>query len=920
MKKLFMIVAGAILGSLAANAVPAKPGYRTFEQPDGTVVEAMLVGDEYSHYYVDRDGVAMLMDAEGVLRYAIVDNYGNVTVSDVVAASASRRSLAQSSFVKSVNTSEVKQALARRAAESRELRTSQRRAKANVSAADDYKGLGLFTTNYPRTGKVRSLVFLVEYTDVKFKVADPSSYYNDLLNKEGFNQHGGTGSVRDYFLDQSEGRFDVTFDVMGPLTLKHNMAYYGANDSYYDEDVRPEEMVIEAMEQLKDVVDFSQYDFDNDGNIDNIYVIYAGLGEASGGSDDSVWPHSFEITNHNTLYNGKKVYGYACSNERGIDGVPDGIGNICHEFSHVMGLPDLYDVYYEVESTPGSWSVMDSGSYNNDGRTPPCYSAYERNAMGWLEPVILNGAATIQLDPMDESNSCCLIPTAQPQEFFLLENRQQQGWDTHLPGHGLVVWHIDFVQSVWDANRVNVKAAHQYVDLVEANNRGGQTSASAKAGFAFPGTSRITSFTSSTTPALKDWNNKAIDLPITEINENGKVVVFNVAGGLVELDTPEAPELTASDNGKMLVRWNTVNLATDYRITVSYTDASGARKVLEPYADYSVGNVTSFIIDNLESKTEYFVSVRAARGANVSDPSAETSVITPEIAFEYTAPVASIPVGTGTGSLVLSWKELLNAHHYLLTVEKEVGSGSSNINTGFGSGNKLTLPDGWKWSGTSSDIYKTTSTNYFGESAPSLKFAKNGANLVTEVFDDKVVSLSFWLVGAGTASKSNSFIVEGRASEDDTWTELMTITDLSSLDAKGSTFTVTPENDVRQIRFFYSKTQGNVGLDDVVIEFEDLSYEKDMDRVNVGSVTNYTYTLPDGITNIRYYVEGVHEDGTVSRPSQVLSGSATSGVELPALTPDEDAEYFNLQGIRVSSPSNGVFIERRGGVVRKVIL
>ncbi|MCH5218912.1 MAG: hypothetical protein J1F07_10275, partial [Muribaculaceae bacterium] len=231
-----------------------------------------------------------------------------------------------------------------------------------------------------------------------------------------------------------------------------------------------------------------------------------------------------------------------------------------------MGLPDLYHTTNSnAEYTPGEYSVLDYGPYNNEGRTPPNYGAYERNAMGWNEPIMLDENMTVTLNNIS-SGEFGLIPTSKTSEFFLLENRQLEGWDKYLPNHGLLIWHIDYVKSVFDNNVVNNTRSHQYVDIVEANNNPDYDYAE---GFTFPGTTGKNSFTSETVPALKDWSGNAIDLPVTDISEHDGLITFDVAGGGVYLKTP-APLATEWSEAEMnfLIEWEPVEGATEYLLTV----------------------------------------------------------------------------------------------------------------------------------------------------------------------------------------------------------------------------------------------------------------------------------------------------------------------------------------------------------------
>lgn len=423
------------------------------------------------------------------------------------------------------------------------------------------RGPGLFDYSFPTKGKQKALVILAEFSDVKFNsknksqysTPDPKAYFTDMLNKEGFDTYGATGSARDWFLDNSNGIFDPEFDVYGPVTLSHPVKYYGANDKKTDEDVLAYQMVIDACRALDSEIDFKEYDRDNDGYVDNVYVFYAGYGEAdTENNEDTIWPHSWNIswgTSPNGYTPGNPlrlddVYidRYACSNETcGIIGYdyrdnpiyadrPDGIGTFVHEFSHVMGLPDLYCVNYPEDEkddpfTPGEYSVMDYGPYNNDGMTPPNYSAYERYALDWLTPKMLT-TGEFSINNMADANEAYIIKTERDQEFYLLENRQQSGWDKYIPGHGMLVWHIDFDESVFYDNTVNDDKDHQYVDLVEADNVRSDASTAADP---FPGTRKKTSFGFKTTPALKSWSGKNLGVELTNIAENNNVISFSAA-------------------------------------------------------------------------------------------------------------------------------------------------------------------------------------------------------------------------------------------------------------------------------------------------------------------------------------------------------------------------------------------------------
>lgn len=496
-----------------AQSKPAMKGYRNFTQPDGTVLKIRLVGDEHLHFTVSEEGYLLKLDEDGYYRLGALNSEGVILSSGLEPTDPKAASIA-------VRLDDVDMSKLRAA------RISKRKAPQS--------GMGMSRASYPTTGNPKALIILVEYTDVKFKSQDGyngKDYFNDMINGDNFTQSGGTGSAKQYFKDQSGGKFMPEFDVLGPVTLPNKRSFYGKNDRWGD-DENAHLMVTHAIDILDAEIDFSKYDTDKDGIIDSVYVFYAGQGEADFGSEDTVWPHAWDVRNAGIekRVDGVLIAKYACSNEWN-DKIPSGVGNFVHEFSHVMGLPDLYHTQDgDVRYTPDEYSVLDYGPYNNDGRTPPNYSAYEKNALGWFEPIMLNSPLTVTLHEIT-TGEFGLIPTEKDTEFFLLENRQQNGWDKYIPNHGMLIWHIDYVKTKFENSEVNNTEKHQYVDIVEANNK--QDYYYSK-GYTWPGTSGKTSFTSSTIPALKSWSGMDIDLPITDITEKEGLISFNVKGGSIE--------------------------------------------------------------------------------------------------------------------------------------------------------------------------------------------------------------------------------------------------------------------------------------------------------------------------------------------------------------------------------------------------
>lgn len=456
------------------SAVPAKPGIITLKQSDGTELKVRLCGDENYHYYETLDGT----------RVQITDN--GVQIADSIQQIAERRE-----------------------------RAMAKRKMSDARAERPY-----MLRRAPHQAE-RGLVILVEFNDLSF-VKSKQNFY-DLLNKEGYDYNGATGSARDYFRDASNGKYVPQFDVYGPYRLNNPMAYYGMNDAQ-GMDLHPDQMVVDAVAMLAaDAtanVNFADYDTDNDGNIDNIFIYYAGYGENEGAAENTIWPHAWEVYDVNVvgqlIYNGKTIKGYACTSElQGTSGEEIcGIGTFCHEFGHVLGLPDFYVTdYSSSHKTLGNWDIMDSGAYLNDGNTPPTYSAHERFYLGWLTPEILNADGDFELKELQKSNKAYIVTASgksnldggnpNPAIYYLLENRQKTGWDAYLPGHGLMLTRTAYDENSWYNNVPNDFSEHQGYDLIEADGKAPNNN-SGKAGDLFPGPNNVTNYTLYTVYHISD--------------------------------------------------------------------------------------------------------------------------------------------------------------------------------------------------------------------------------------------------------------------------------------------------------------------------------------------------------------------------------------------------------------------------------
>ena len=436
MKKFILTLLLTVV-TVTMMAVPAKKGiWKTLKLQDGTEVRATLVGDEHGHFWKAENGQAYIQKG---------DVYVTVDAQKTIAKAKARRA--------KVNAQRV-----------------QRR-----------------TFGHPTTilGKKKAVMILVNFRDQKFETGHNNVLFTRIANEEGFSEGNFKGSMADYFKAQSRGKFELDFDVVGPVTVSKNASYYGKNDDSGN-DMYAGQMVCEAVELAKQMVtDWTPYDWDNDGYVDQVYVVYAGKGAADGGDDDTIWPHAYSLDEAKYYGDGSgsvevgtsekslKVDSYACGAElEGQSGDINGIGTMCHEYSHCLGYPDFYDIDYSGGQGMGSYDLMNSGSYNGDTYQPAGYTSYERWFAGWEEPIELKAddVRVTNMKSLQNGGEFYIIYNDKnPDEYYLLENRQFEGWDESLPYAGLLILHCDYDASVWEANGPNDDPNHQRFTAVPAD-------------------------------------------------------------------------------------------------------------------------------------------------------------------------------------------------------------------------------------------------------------------------------------------------------------------------------------------------------------------------------------------------------------------------------------------------------------------
>ena len=578
MRKIGFIV---LLMAFAASvfAAPARRGWVTRTLADGTAVEVQQVGDEHYHFMVTRDGKMVAESDEGL------------TISDEPVPTPSQIA----------------------------VRRTQR-----APQAVGVKNLA-----------PRGLVVLAAFKDVPYQVTNDSVGMWEMMNKSGYDYEGATGSARDYFIAQSDSAYMPEFDVVGPVTLPNNRAYYGANtSSKQGTDCNPGQMVVDACRLVDNVVDFTQYDNDEDGRVDFVYVIYADMGENDGGPAESIWAHNHTVYSKQCFLDGKRLANYACSGE--LDGQTsrrNGIGVICHEFGHVMGLPDYYDTTYGYNydnwRTPNYWSVMDQGCYNNGAKTPPNYAIFDKYFFGWATPKLLKKDAqhyvrmgTGYHDAYQITGGTELLPYTTTNTVYYIENRQQTGWDEYLPGHGMIVWQVKYNGSAWTGNCPNNTANDPRYTVISAvpDSPIGAEGGSAQAN-AFPGSGEVTSYTPFAGCAL------------SEIVEAYGKIKFKYNGGKAEClyellpDHCEVPEdgVIAFGNTLVLtilpetgyvldsecwaVEMGAVNPLLEYGVDYTYDEQSG---------EFRIENVTDDVVIIVEAKEDTGTGIITLNGERLT--------------------------------------------------------------------------------------------------------------------------------------------------------------------------------------------------------------------------------------------------------------------------------------------------------------
>lgn len=871
MKKILSIFTFCLL-SMSMFAVIASPEPIEVTQPDGSTLMVKLVGDEFHNYYTTLDGTPLRRTANGMF-------IEDASVAEMPAQAHKARRIAQ---------------------------------KVN------------FEQNFPLSGSPKSIVILVNFTDVKF--THKKKDFEEMLNNSGYNKNNGIGSARDYFIACSDSIFSPIFDCYGPVTLSNNQAYYGKNVGK-NNSANANKMVIEACRLVEEMgVDFAQYDTNNDGKIDNVFIYYAGHNEAEHGGDNTIWPHRSIITTP-TVVSGKSVYDYACTSElRGNSGTAMcGIGTFCHEFGHVLGLPDYYDTSKDNRYTIGEWDIMCSGSYNGNGKTPPTYTSGERFQLGWLTPTQLKKPGQYLLNPLASSNEAYLIAEsdhplvwrADQGEFWLIENRQNVGWDASLstlPATGMLIWHIDYSAEAWNANTPNNSTPMRY-DLEEAGGVKGYSAGSDP----FPGTNNITFFT----PTMH--SGQLLNQPLFNIKETEGLISFTyISDGSTSLRLDkEMLELTTTvTDAKKIDSWtpqsfNILGSGLDPNKPLGLTTGTN---IFRLYAGETAPNRNSNEWKrsiSIEALNDSSVNQRIwvsflpskqdceANKSNVSIKSENVSTSLPLVGYAPRPTYVVTPKVVATTDVTpysfnAKWLNQEDAEQFYLTLY-QIEEGTTDFKQSFENFNSAEsiLNEGWESNTT------LTTTSDKADGARALYFKENGDQITSETYPTAITKVSFWY-NAFAATKDTVGVIKLEAYNGKEWTIKDNIIVVKRSKKMTAEYTFDLADNYRTFRLVWmDKGERGVAIDAfVATASQKIIYHykgKDLTLEAFTFGDTATYTFNNLTPNSTYYYQvqttdlnkGCEEHLTSLSPAEIVTTIAGQSKDGEHLTIAYDSINYN---------------------------
>lgn len=876
------------LGVSSASAVPAYPGLMTARQADGTELAIRRVGDEYCNMAVTADGYPLVYNPQTLNYEYAAFHEGRLESAGIVATAEQGRDGAALGFLSTVD---------------REKEMAAFDSKWQAARNDALKGSGASASgpqrivrisDVPTTGKHDVLVILVDFADVKFSdnpgTPDPVQYYGRFFHEEGFSEFGATGSVYDYYHEGSCERYDPDFRVFGPVQVKGIHSDYagdhGSSLTY---------TLIEEAVRLVDGqydVDFKDFDTDGDGKVDNVYCLYAGYGQADSSVSDAIWPHSWELHERDAQFDvdGVTFDRYTVSQQvNGQTHNPVGIGTFVHEFGHVLGLADHYNNSSSFGNPPnnvGQWDLMSQGSYNNDQNTPPTFSAFERYSLGWTEPTVLDPKHNeiVEISPYITTGQCYRVDVkGGDKEYFLIENRQQSGWDTYNPGHGVLVWHIEEDQVVWDSNRPNYDQNHQMVDIVEAANI---FTSSGSPSDPFPGSWDVIFYT------FKDWsNNTVFGFDWVEEDEEGGNCRFLLSGTDYRIPSPKV------EVGNLMGTSATISLdgegpALGYEVKVMRQNEEILFRKMEETGEIA--------LEGLDPETEYTVMAQAYLSTLTSE-TVEVAFTTLPLQIEEKKPeILQAGKATETG-FTARWIAMPEASDYAIDIYASTHDGQGELTYGFDdfSTSAQNLPEGWTLTAK-----QTRYENDFGEAAPSLRLRDDGATLTMAVPGNTIDQVDFWFMPgkAGMVLTAEKYV-------DGEWSEVWRhVADRK----KEYTQTIMTEG-ADSVRLVLSReedvTGGFVLIDDITLHyvFDQFtpyttlnvgpSYAASFDMESA-DICSYMVTSLDPVQSYAYSVQALDGERRSQKSAVLTIVPGTDSIG-ETVVPVEETVIYNLQGIRV---------------------
>jgi len=584
---------------LSALAIPADRKVYVYTQPDGTGLQVYVSGDEFFKDVTTLDGAAVVLDEDGFYCYASFLPDGSRISTGVHARE----------FPIGMSLMETQAAAAARNIPYDKLLSISRHMR-----LETFKDVAPISLPPVKSGPVtiRVPVILAQFSDQNFKFS--KSDFDDLLHKKGYSVGGAYGSVEEYFESQFDGRVDFEFELSNVFTLGMGYSHYGRNGAG-DFDVCAPEAVAEACAGLDGMIDFSRYDNDGDGTVDFVFVFVPGAGESEGAGEDRIWPHSYNVLDAgiNLSLDGVKIGRYAISTEL-FQNQMTGISFFCHEFSHCLGLLDQYDSDYkdsggQFESLSTA-SLMDHGCYNNNGRTPPNYSAFELERLGIGQAETLS-MGEFSLNPIGERKIYCRYETDTEGEYYLFEYRSMSGWDKYIGGSGMLIYHVDKSSNPsgfsslygrelkawerWALNEVNCNPVHPCCDIVCASK-----SKESSSSYFWP-FGRYNVFSPESSYPFAFWNGHIPEISLTNISDSSDILTFSVTG-------PLSFRSTEVFQDALISRWTVTGAGEDALCSVELLENGESVRSLtvKPYAP----NQYSVRIDNLLPKTKYRICIK----------------------------------------------------------------------------------------------------------------------------------------------------------------------------------------------------------------------------------------------------------------------------------------------------------------------